>query len=95
MAGIHFPIILPFDVGRKTLKEGFYLQSSDKQLFYLSRKGDEWYFQFASDGEPKLITKTGGIIEAIKIDSNDRLTKLQKEREFIESKLAELVKKNL
>ena len=86
-------IILPFDIGRKNIEEGFYLQHPDNSLFYLWRRDEGWYFQFTSDGEPKLITKEGPLIEATKVDPNDRLTRLRQEREFIESKLASLTEK--
>lgn len=93
MENINLPVLLPFDIGRKALQEGFYLQSTDRLLFYLSQKEGKWYFQFVSDTEPTLITKEGPLIEAIKIDPNDMLTRLKQEREFIESKLASLVEK--
>ena len=92
------PILLPLYIGTRDIEEGFYLktpnslQPHDKRLFYLSRNGNDWYFQFASDGEPKLIRECP-TIEAIKVNPDTLLKTLEEERRFVESKLAELVKK--
>ena len=92
------PILLPLYIGTRDIEEGFYLktpnspQPHDKRLFYLSRNGNDWYFQFASDGEPKLI-KECPTIEAIKVDPEVLLKTLAQEREFIKSRLASLTEK--
>lgn len=80
-------IILPFDIGRKNIEEGFYLQHPDNSLFYLWRRDEEWYLQFPSDEKPTLIEKTSGPIEGTKVDPHEVLKRLEKEREFIESRL--------
>lgn len=93
------PILLPLYIGTRDIEEGFYLrtpnsmQPHDKLLFYLSRRGDDWYVQFDSDGEPKLITKASGIIEAIKVDPDVLLETLEQKKRFVKSKLASLVEK--
>ena len=85
-------VILPFNIGGKDIEEGFYQQTIDKNLFYLSRDGDDWRVQFVGDNEPTLITKSGPLIEATKVNPEDLLKRIEQEREFIESKLAELAK---
>ena len=86
-------IRIPNELGKDFVGEGLYREFPSNHFFYLSREGNEWYFQFYWNEKPILITPKSRTMYGDKVDNpQDELKGLQEERKFIESKLASLAK---
>ncbi len=76
-------------LAKGTLKEGFYECRHNERICYLSQRGGNWYMQHHGM-DSFLITKTGQRMFMAEVDPQEVLKFLDQERQFVESKLAEL-----
>ena len=74
------------------IEEGFWKSRANHEIFYLSKEGNDWYFQFYWNPKP-IIIDSGKNFYVEKVNPKRVLKELEKEREFIESKLASLTEK--
>ncbi len=86
-------VTLPDDTEREGLEEGFYRDSYNNRILYLSKKKDDWYFQFQWTERPVLITKKTMPFRVEKVDPSSDLEINEQDRRFIESKLVSLAEK--
>ena len=92
-------IKLPDNTEREGLEEGFYRDAYNHRIFYLSKKSDisrkidEWYFQFYWTERPVLITPKTMPFYAEKVDLSSDPKVDEQDKRFIESKLASLTEK--
>ena len=77
------------ELAKGALKEGFYEYGHNERICYLSQRDGNWHMQHHGM-DSFLITRTGQRMFVAKVDPQEVLKFLDQERQFVESKLAEL-----
>ena len=87
-------IKIPDDIQNGHLREGFYQQTDNGDVFYFSLEGNNWYFQLYGDRNKLLVMPETPVMYVMKV-SNRKIKprRHRNEREFIESRLASLTEK--